>query len=183
MLRGRQPNPDLEKIYFAAKETLRPLFELCSQPQADFRALITRTIFVPPEQLAADDLLSGAERLWQGDDGEKPPALFSDLLENVGTLPSVPGSQYGKFIEALDGCPHGPSEIRNPSVPENTRSIEARLTGFDTVVIGGCQRSEPWPTAAPAGAWLSRPMKKGFSFRCRKKNIGVFLGTRFCLTC
>ena len=171
VLRGHCSNPDLEKFILRQKETLRPLLEFCCQPQADFRALITAHLRAA-EQLAADDQLPGAERLWQGDDGEAAATLFSDLLENIGTLPSVPGSQYGKFIEALMAArtvrpkygTHPRLKILGP--------IEARLTGFDIVIIGSVNEGT-MPTAAPAGAWLSRPMKKSFGFPLPEKNIGI----------
>lgn len=171
VLRGGEKDETAESFMQEKKELLRPLFELCLQPEADFGELLRAHLQVA-EQLAADNENTGAERLWHGDDGEAAAAFFSSLLENANTLPIIKQKQYGDFISSMMSTvtvrpkygTHPRLKILGP--------IEARLSGFDTVILGEINEGV-MPAAAPAGAWMSRPMKKDFGFPLPEKNIGT----------
>lgn len=171
VLRGGEKDETAESFIREKKELLRPLFELCRQPQADFRELL-RAHLQTAESLAADDEKGGAEKLWKGDDGEAAALFFSALLENAETLPIIKQNQYGDFIASLMS-----SVTVRPKYGTHPRlkilgPIEARLSGFDTVIIGEVNEGA-MPAAAPAGAWMSRPMKKQFGLPLPEKAVGV----------
>ena len=155
VLRGGEKDETAESFIREKKELLRPLFELCRQPQADFRELL-RAHLQTAESLAADDEKGGAEKLWKGDDGEAAALFFSALLENAETLPIIKQNQYGDFIASLMS-----SVTVRPKYGTHPRlkilgPIEARLSGFDTVIIGEVNEGA-MPAAAPAGAWMPKP--------------------------
>ena len=171
LIRAKENAPEQQDFLNAQKEKLREFFELCSQPQANFKELMIAHLKAA-EELAASDSVSGAKNLWKGDDGEAAARLFSDLLENAETLPIVPQNQYGDFITSIMG-----SITVRPKYGTHPRlkilgPIEARLSGFDTVIIGEVNEGT-MPAATSSGAWMSRPMKKEFGFPLPEKNIGI----------
>ncbi len=174
LLRNGQKDHEIEKFIALQKETLQPLAKLCRQPQAPFDELL-RTHLQIAEKLAADDKTNGAERLWKGDDGTSASLFFSSLLENAETLPTIAQNQYGGFISSLmSAITVRPKYGTHPRL-KILGPIEARLSGFDTIIIGEANEGS-LPSAAPAGAWMSRPMKKDFGLPQPEKAIGIAAG-------
>ena len=171
LIRAQKHNPELENFLTAQKEILHPLFELYQQPQADFKQLLTAHLKAA-EILSASAQKEGADNLWRGDDGEAAARLFSNLLENADTLPIIPQNQYGDFITAqMSAVTVRPKYGTHPRL-KILGPIEARLSGFDTVIIGGVNEGT-FPKMPSSDAWMSRPMKKDFGFPLPEKNIGI----------
>ncbi len=153
------------------KETLLPLCMLCRQPEVSLRELLTCHLQTA-EKLAADNQKNGRENLWRNDDGEAAAAFFASLLEYAETIPAIPQNQYGGFLSALmSAVTVRPKYGTHPRL-KILGPIEARLNGFDTVIIGEVNEGI-WPAAAVADAWMSRPMKKDFGYPLPEKGIGT----------
>lgn len=75
VLRGGEKDETAESFIREKKELLRPLFELCRQPQADFRELL-RAHLQTAESLAADDEKGGAENYGKEMTAKPPPFSF-----------------------------------------------------------------------------------------------------------
>ena len=174
VLRRRKNNPAAAEIIKSAKDKLSPLTELYNRQTASFADLLAAHLKAA-EAFAADETGTGASNLWRGDDGEAAASFFASLMEHADALPQMETNRYGDFVSSLmTGIPVRPKYGTHPRL-KILGPIEARLSGFDTVIIGevneGC-----WPAAAAADAWMSRPMKKDFGYPLPERKIGVNAG-------
>ncbi len=171
ILRRRKKNSKAEEIMEAAQKRLFPLIELYRREKSSFTDLLTAHLRAA-EAFAADDATGGAENLWHGDDGEAAAVFFASLIEHADILPQTETCQYADFVSSLmTTVPVRPKYGTHPRL-KILGPIEARLSGFDTVIIGevneGC-----WPAAAAADAWMSRPMKKDFGYPLPERETGI----------
>lgn len=171
ILRAKKEDEELDKSVLNIKETLREVYELIVQPQADFKKLIETHIKVA-ESLASTVEKEGSQILWRGEAGEAAAKFVADLYEKAEILGNIETREYLGLLEAMMA-----SVTVRPKFGTHPRlkilgPIEARLTHFDTVIIGGVNEGA-FPKLTAADPWMSRPMKKDFGFPMPEKAIGV----------
>jgi len=174
--RAGEEDTDIEliKLFEAKTANLRALLQ---QPETDLAALI-REHLQTAEDVAATAQEDGSALLWRGEAGEAASVFFSDWLEYAGILGDVEAFDYLGLLETMmAGIMVRPKYGTHPRL-KILGPIEARLTHFDTVILGEVNEGV-WPQAAAGDPWMSRPMKRDFGFPQPEKNIGV-LGLDFC---
>ena len=132
---------------------------------------------------------NGDDVLWRNDDGEALAKFIADLFEHSKAFGEIEPVQYLGLVEALmTGIMVRPRFGTHPRL-KILGPIEARLSGFDTVIIGEVNEGA-WPKLPSADPWMSRPMKKDFGMPQSEKAIGInaqdfaslFSGARVYLT-
>jgi len=116
---------------------------------------------------------SGAPAAFVGRDGT---ALANAFAEVIASLPAEHlRVALGDYAETFSIA------IGNRKVPEPPRGgarisvlgvLEARLTNFDRVVLGGLNEGS-WPPDANTDAWLSRPMRHGLGLDLPERRISL----------
>lgn len=177
VLRSGFADEVLEAKINKLKDILRPFYDLMQQPKADFKLLLEKHIRVA-EAFAALPDKKGADILWRGDDGEAMAAFVADLYQSAEVLGEIETAEYAGLLDAMMA-----SITVRPKYGTHPRlkilgPIEARLTHFDTIIIGEVNEGA-FPKATSADPWMSRPMKKDFGFPLPEKAIGV-LAQDFC---
>ncbi len=129
------------------------------------------------ESLADSIEIKGFENLWKEEDGEAGALFINDWIDKADILGDINTSEYINLFEAMmNGI-----MVRNKSSSNKCvrilGPIEARLSHFDTIILGGCNEGV-WPVLPDADPWMSRPMKKEFGLELPEKQIGV-LGLDF----
>lgn len=169
--RSGRGDEDLQAFETEVFESLRGLYDLYQNPQADFKELLKIHVLVA-ERLAAGFDKTGAQVLWKGEAGEAAAAFIADLYDKAEVLGKIEVKEYLGLIEALmTGIPVRPRFGTHPRL-KILGPIEARLSRFDVTIIGGVNETV-WPKAAGSDPWLSRPMKKDFGFPQPEKAIGI----------
>ncbi|NHO32944.1 double-strand break repair protein AddB [Acetobacter fallax] len=140
----------------AAARDARPLPDLLT-------ALLTAA-----EALTATDDMSGADRLWRGEDGNALAHQLSDLLASGDVLPAQPwtvldGLLCAVLTEERIQTRHALRGRGETMLTLHPRVFiwgltEARLQTVDLMILGGLVESV-WPPATDPGPWLSRPMR------------------------
>lgn len=171
ILRSGKEDEELENFILRIKESLRGVYELLCQPSTDFKQLIETHIKVA-ESLASGIEKEGSQILWRGESGEAAANFVADLYEKAEILGNLETREYLGLLEAMMA-----SITVRPKFGTHPRlkilgPIEARLTHFDTVIIGGVNEGA-FPKLTAADPWMSRPMKKDFGFPMPEKTIGV----------
>ncbi len=124
------------------------------------------------ESLAADDELTGAERLWRQDDGEEAARFVHDLLDAAEGFPAIPAKDYPALLDALMSA-----RAVRPRYGLHPRlfilgPMEARLQHLDLTILGGLNEGT-WPPAASADPWMSRPMRRDFGLPSPERLVGM----------
>lgn len=171
VLRSGKEDEASESMVVGVKETLREFYELLKQPEAGFNVLLEAHVRAA-EQLAATEGKTGTVVLWKGDAGEAAANFIAALYDKAAILGNISPTEYAGLLEALMA-----SVTVRPKYGTHPRlrilgPIEARLTHFDTVIIGEVNEGA-FPKPAGADPWMSRPMKKDFGFPMPEKAIGV----------
>lgn len=177
VLRGGKEDEEIEAEILQLKETLRELYELIKEPKADFKKMIEVHV-TAAEKLAAIPEKEGAQVLWRGDAGEAAAKFIGDLYQQAEVLGEIDTAEYAGLLEAMmAGVTVRPKFGTHPRL-KILGPIEARLTHFDTIIIGEVNEGS-FPKLATSDPWMSRPMKKDFGFPMPEKAIGV-LAHDFC---
>ncbi len=159
--------PWLEKLAAAAA----PLCESLAAKEVAVDALL-RAHVAWLEYLAADDALSGAARLWRGDDGEALAGFIAEFAEAARDLPPMAGRAYPALFETLLA-----GRVVRPRYGAHPRlfiwgPLEARLQQADLVILGGLNEGV-WPADPGADPWMSRPMREAFGLPSPERRIGL----------
>jgi ATP-dependent helicase/nuclease subunit B len=185
-LRGARPDPGLGGIEKAIEQTndknlsawfanvatvLKPLQEISNGREIAISDAIAAHIKVG-EELAATDEERGPTRLYRGPAGEAAAALISEMSEASADLPLIDFKSYAALFASL-----AQERAIRPAFGRHPRlsilgPLEARLQNFDLIVLGGLNEGT-WPAAAPADAWLSRPMRKTLGLEQPERRIGL----------
>jgi len=123
------------------------------------------------ELLAGSHDLSGAERLWRGEDGETGAKLIAELREATHSI-EAPGSDYPAiFTQLISGAT---VRRRAPTHPRLSilGPLEARLQTADRVILGGLNEGN-WPADAMIDPFLSRPMRVEIGLPSPERRIGL----------
>jgi len=185
-LRGARPDPGLSGIAKAIEKTknenlgawfariaaiLKKLEEISKRREIAISGAIAAHIEAA-ETLAAADEERGASRLYRGPAGEAAADLISEISEAAADLPLIDFKSYAALFASL-----AQERAVRPAFGRHPRlsilgPLEARLQSFDSVVLGGLNEGT-WPAAAPADAWLSRPMRKTLGLEQPERRIGL----------
>jgi ATP-dependent helicase/nuclease subunit B len=162
--------PDLATFTERAHDLMVPLIEQLAEGAA-LRPMLEAHIRVA-EALAASDESEGAAALWQGDAGEAAAALLAETLDAADASPSLDGRDYPESFDALI---EGAAVRNNQAVGSPIQImgvLEARLAGFDAVVLGGLDEGV-WPRPPAADPWFSRAMRREIGLTDPEKRLGL----------
>lgn len=151
-------------------EAASPLAEALESGDT-LRAMLEAHIRVA-EAFAATADETGPARLWQGDTGEAAAALLAETLDAADASPPLSGGDYPESFDALiEGA-----AVRNNRTTGSPVQImgvlEARLTAFDAVVLGGLDEGI-WPRPPAADPWFSRGMRREIGLSDPDKRVGL----------
>src|SRR5215510_13074339 len=116
---------------------------------------------------------SGAAAAFVGRDGT---ALANAFAEVIASPPAehlrVALGDYAETFAIAIGNRKVPEPPRNGARISVLGVLEARLTNFDRVVLGGLNEGS-WPPDAKTDAWLSRPMRHGLGLDLPERRISL----------
>src|SRR5262249_36627414 len=116
---------------------------------------------------------SGAPVAFIGRDGT---ALANAFAEIAGSPPAeqlrVALGDYAETFAIAVGNRKAPEPPRSGARISVLGVLEARLTAFDRVVLGGLNEAS-WPPDAKTDAWLSRPMRHGLGLDLPERRISL----------
>lgn len=152
------------------------------RPPADLLALLMQAA----EALAASDDQPGGLRLYAAEEGEVLAGHLADLAVALAHLPPIaPRDWPALFAASLADvatrsvrAAAGRDAATHPRI-EILGLLEARLLGFDHVVLGALDETV-WPLATEPGPWMSRPMRAAFGLPEPETRIGR-VAMDFCL--
>ena len=175
--RGQTPDPGLESLLACLNDLLDGFRELSARPSASLQELLAAHIQAA-ERLAATAETPGTDLLWRGEAGEAAADFLAGWYEQAGVLGEIEPREYlGLFEAMIAGITVRPRYGTHPRL-RILGPIEARLSHYDTMIIGGVNETV-WPQSAGSDPWLSRPMKKDFGFPLPEKAVGI-LALDFC---
>ena len=184
-LRGARPAPGLEPLgkglsgdhpetaewigrFHASVTELAALYRLPAVPPS---RLIEAHVSAA-EALAATDELSGAERLWAGEEGEAAANFISELSAAIETLEAIAPGDYPSLLATLmEGVVVRSQWGTHPRL-FIWGLLEARLQHADLMILGGLNEGT-WPPEAEADPWMSRPMRAAFGLPSPERRVGL----------
>lgn len=136
---------------------LAPLREALADGEREFALADLADLHLQvAEQLAATAEFSGAEMLWQGEEGVCAATFFYNARSTIGDM-KIKASDYADLLVTW----LTPLNVRTPydKHPRATIHglIEARLQQADVMILGGLNEGI-WPQLPPANPFLSRRM-------------------------
>ncbi|MBU0859255.1 MAG: PD-(D/E)XK nuclease family protein, partial [Alphaproteobacteria bacterium] len=118
------------------------------------------------------DTMSGAARVWAGDDGTAGAQLMASLLEHGALMVPLTGTQY---IQMLEGLMAGVS-VRTPTGLHPRifilGQLEARLVQADLTIMAGLNEGT-WPPDAGHDPFLSRTMRRQAGLPTPERSMGL----------
>lgn len=174
--RGQENDAELEAMVTELFIQMGDFYQLFRQGQASLKDLLAAHIKAA-EALATTAEKSGEQVLWRGDAGEAAAKFVANWFAKAEVLGTIEVAEYlGLFEAMMMSVTVRPKFGTHPRL-QILGPMEARLSGFDCVIIGGVNEGI-WPQLASSDPWMSRPMKKDFGFPQPEKAIGV-LGLDF----
>ena len=184
-LRGARPAPGLEPLAEGLGGKHPETAEWIGEFHASVAGLaaLHRLPAVPPsrlleahvsaaEALAATDELTGAERLWAGEEGDAAAGFISELSAAIGTLEAIaPGDYPSLFATLMEGAVVRSQWGTHPRL-FIWGLLEARLQHADLMILGGLNEGT-WPPEADADPWMSRPMRAAFGLPSPERRVGL----------
>ena len=161
---------------------LAPILATAAGGPADDAAmdaeLLLRALIDAAEHLAANDIESGADRLWSGEEGEALAEHLTALLPAWADLPPQTLADLPGLLEAsLAGVAvRGRRALRGRDGHEHPRVfiwglLEARLQSADVIVLGGLSEGV-WPPLAEPGPWMNRAMRSLVGLPSPEEQVG-----------
>ena len=154
-----------------AQQILKPLENLSRQPQQTLQEWLTIHIELA-QQLAATDIVTGEDRLWQSDVGEDLATALQELRLKADLNPTLMHAvHYVDFITKYLRM-----NVYRPRYPMHPRinilgPIEARLQSADLVILCGLNEGI-WPRETPHDPFMSQPMREAFGLSPFARRIG-----------
>lgn len=169
--RGQESDVELEAFERQVFVMMGEFAEICQREKANLQDLI-RSHIRAAETLAATAEKSGEQILWRGDAGEAAANFVASWFDKAEVLGEIEVDEYLGLFEAMMA-----SVTVRPKFGTHPRlkilgPMEARLTGFDCMIVGGVNEGV-WPQMASSDPWMSRAMKRDFGFPQPEKAIGV----------
>lgn len=123
------------------------------------------------EALAATDSESGADRLWQGEDGDALSAFFQELDQAAEGFPPLPAGELLPLLnELMSGRVVRPRYGRHPRL-FLWGPLEARLQQADLMILGSLNEGT-WPADPGSDPWMSRDQRARLGLPLPERRIG-----------
>lgn len=147
------------------------LIALIEQESADLPDLLAAHV-AAAEALAATDVESGPDRLWQGDAGVAMARFIAELADAAQEIAFPGTAAYPALFETLLA-----NQVVRPVWGRHPLlaiwgPLEARLQHADLLILAGLNE-DSWPPQAPASPWMSRPMMQAFGLPLPDRRIGL----------
>ena len=122
--------------------------------------------------IAAAEMLSSTEALWQGEAGEALAEALARLRGAWRDQPAIEGGEWPALLATM----LAPEAIR-PRFGRHPRlsiwgPLEARLQRADLLILGGLNEGS-WPPSVETGPWLNRPMRAALGLPQPERRIGL----------
>lgn len=162
---------ELEDFVGGIEAAGKNFFDKMSSPQAvPFSVMLEEHIRFA-EALAADDKKSGADRIWQGDDGVKAARFLAELRAVAQHVPDVTGRNYVDVLHGLMRDVTVQSKTTSHPTLHITTPEKAGLYKSDIVILGGIN-DDVWPPRVNENPWLSPDMIKSLGLPAPEADIG-----------
>ncbi len=124
------------------------------------------------ERLAANDELSGAERLWIGPAGEQASSLFRDLIADSHRVQATGFEEYERVFSLFST--QASVRLRRPKGGRVRilGPLEARQQTADLIILGGLDEGV-WPSASGADPFLPRSLIKKMKLPDPERRLGL----------
>ena len=133
---------------------------------------VTRLHAEIAETLAATPELTGAQRLWCGEDGDAAQSLISDLLREGHLLGNLKLPAYVRLLgQLMRGRVVRPKFGTEPRL-QILGPLEARMISADTLVLGGLNEGV-WPAAPAVDPILSYAMRQEIGLTSPERRYGL----------
>ena len=135
-------------------------------------AQILRAHLAMLETFAADEVCSGEDLLWRGEDGEAAAMVLAELQQHSDLIGKVSFAEYKAILAQV----LGQVSVRSPYGVHPRLAIlgqlEARLTSADLIIMAGLSEGT-WPAGAGHDPWMSRMMRKDFGLPSDERGVGL----------
>lgn len=166
----RTPSAEVEALLERLEKASESFFAYAEQKSACLDDML-RAHLKLAEWLAESEAQSGAERLWEAQEGEFLASCIDDVLTHAHTLGNINPSLYAAFIDSiLQRQTYRPSYNLHPRL-HVLSPIEARLQHFDRVILAGLNENT-WPPQTEHSPWLNRAMRKNLGLSEPEQRIG-----------
>jgi ATP-dependent helicase/nuclease subunit B len=113
-----------------------------------------------------------ASELWLKDAGEAARKVMRDLAAAAGEAPEMRAADYASLLDSvLSGGNVRQDEAAHPLIAIRG-TLEARVQGFDMVVLAGLNDGV-WPGTPDPDPWLSRQMRRRAGLLSPERKIGL----------
>ncbi|MFO1154456.1 MAG: double-strand break repair protein AddB [Rhodospirillales bacterium] len=168
---GGEGSGEGERVVELLARATKPFSELIARDSVDLDHILQMHV-AAAEALAATDVAKGADRLWEGDDGDALAEFVAALAEAASGFEFVRPEGYPAFFDTLiSGHVVRPRWGRHPRLAI-WGPLEARLQHADVMILGGLNE-ESWPPRVEASPWMSRPMMKAFGLPLPERRLGL----------
>lgn len=153
------------------RDRLRPLEMLFVQQQPCNLAELGKLHIAAAEALATTEETAGADILWAKESGNALAEMLTEWIAHGEALGQLAPSDYPALFDALISSgavrkPYGAHPRLHILSP-----IEARLTHYDTVILGEMNEGT-WPATIPIDPWMSAEMREAFGLPSHALSIG-----------
>lgn len=170
-LRGKRLSVEAYTEKPQTKALLEPLKSLMSDTQQDCATWAT-ALTQAAESLAATTDITGADRLWVGDSGEKAARLIEDLMRFGDNLGLMGLQDFSDIISLLmRGAVVRPRFGMHPRL-QILGPLEARMLSADRIILGGLNEGT-WPAPPVIDPFLSRTMRGELGLSLPERRYGL----------
>ncbi len=183
-----RPNAAAQDLLDRLDARMQPILRIAVRADATPAEALTALIECA-EAVAETDELSGAARLWSGEEGE---ALATHLSALAVALPILPAQPVVTLPGLLDASMEGAvvrsrRALRGREGAEHPRVailglLEARLQSADLMVLGSLAEGV-WPPTTDSGPWMSRPMRTAAGLESPEERVGQMAHDYAMLAC
>jgi ATP-dependent helicase/nuclease subunit B len=161
--------PSPQSLLGAVEDALTPLLELSrDQPAARWAEALVRA----GEALSADEIRSGADRLWAGEAGESAAQLMREFLREAEILPEMGLRDFSRaLLETARTRRVRPRFGTHPRLAL-LGPLEARLVSADRVILAGLNEGG-WPPRAKVDPFMSRGMRAAVGLSAPERRFGL----------
>lgn len=169
--RKKENSTDAQNLIDAFYKKAETFMNIMNDKRAMLKDILREHISLA-ESFCGDDILSGSEKLWVGDDGQSGADFMASLIAKADVLGEIETEEYLRFLETIMSSVMVRSKRKTHHRVRILGPMEARLNHYDKIILGSFNEGI-WPVSPKADPWMSRPMKKDFGFEAPEKQIGV----------